>query len=199
MFIFQEDAASSPRKVDLKRGRHFVDKNKEKPHFLMQSASSGNLLPKSNTSDTSLKRNDSLTKKEKQDENEATRRRRQNNNNNNNNNNNPATAKLLKTLANQKRIRRRHTVGGTKDFAEWDAVVREQEEAKKEEEAARLERSLMAYLLRASSPDLGRESNKTAVRRRRAVLLRAKDDPRRLSLPADGKPLKMPSLLESKV
>ena len=35
-----------------------------------------------------------------------------------------SVAKYRKTMNNQKRrIRRRHTVGGTKDFAEWEALI----------------------------------------------------------------------------
>ena len=35
-----------------------------------------------------------------------------------------SVAKYRKTMNNQKRrIRRRHTVGGTKDFAEWEAII----------------------------------------------------------------------------
>ena len=31
-------------------------------------------------------------------------------------------SKYRKTLANQRKIKRRHTVGGTKDFAEWEEI-----------------------------------------------------------------------------
>ena len=43
-----------------------------------------------------------------------------------------SVAKYRKTMNNQKRrIRRRHTVGGTKDFAEWEAVINAENEAKR--------------------------------------------------------------------
>jgi len=43
-----------------------------------------------------------------------------------------SVAKYRKTMNNQKRrIRRRHTVGGTKDFAEWETVINAENEAKR--------------------------------------------------------------------
>ena len=101
--------------VDLKRGK-LVDKTKEPPFV-------------------GLRRNNSLTKEEKQ---EVNLRRKESD---------TAEAqklmtlvvagdvvgasKVRKTMSNQKRrIRRRHTVGGTKDFAEWEAMMYNQENDK---------------------------------------------------------------------
>ena len=100
---------SSPnRKSDLKRGR-FVDKNKEPA-----------IRP--------VKRNDSLTKKEKQTVNIRKKKGGgiEEKENMIGTGDEAAKAKMMKTIANQKsKIRRRHTVGGTKDFAEWERIMEE--------------------------------------------------------------------------
>ena len=125
-----ESAPGSAKKSELKRGR-LVDKNKE-PTL---------------RSSSNLKRNDSLTKREKQFANVNLRRKKEEKENRNvrksenrtstiillhgderlvgGNRPDPlATGKLQKTLTNQRRIKRRHTVGGTKDFGEWETIVR---------------------------------------------------------------------------
>lgn len=99
------------RKSDLKRGK-FVDKNRE---------------PSTRTSSaTNLKRIDSLTKKDKQNEN-VRRREESSKENKILEESTPATKKLLKTLVNQRRIKRRHTVGGTKDFEDFNKIVKRKE------------------------------------------------------------------------
>ena len=179
-FAFKE---TSPRKSDLKRGR-FVDKNREPA--------------------TRLKRNDSLTKKEKETANARKKEEEEKENNHKLSN-----AKALKTLANQKRVRRRHTVGGTKDFGEWEKIVNNKNavNANQNKNSAwsqlepvtnnpllNVNRSLETWLqtqqkIRASSPDLTGDV-----------------DARRLSLPdsmmseqANAPSMHMPSLLESQV
>jgi hypothetical protein len=125
------------RKSELKRGR-FVDKNKEPPSRTM-----------------ALKRSDSLTKREKQSANQKEKEASE-----------AAvmaaynaetvhvvTSKLLKTLANQKkRIRRRHTVGGTKDFAEWNDNGKENNRKKLVVEANDEEKENEKVLRRMSLP-----------------------------------------------
>ena len=111
---------------------------------------------------------------------------------------------MLKTLANQKRLRRRHTVGGTKDFADWEQIIRANAKSNRDNRSAwdRLEpvtndqelnvnRSLQTWLqgqkerMRTSSPDL----------------MGLTIEERRLSLPdaVMAAEMKMPSLLESQV
>lgn len=125
-----ESAPGSAKKSELKRGR-LVDKNKE-PTL---------------RSSSNLKRNDSLTKREKQFANVNLRRKKEEKENRNvrksenrtstiillhgderlvgGHRPDPlATGKLQKTLTNQRRIKRRHTVGGTKDFGDWEKIVR---------------------------------------------------------------------------
>jgi len=125
------------RKSELKRGK-LVDKNKEPP--LLNYNRHGQ-----------LRRNNSLTKDEKHQLN-STRKRHgdlkgvsnveEKNSINNTNfeekenileevvsqaSADPVVAsKYRKTLANQRKIKRRHTVGGTKDFAEWEEIYNNQ-------------------------------------------------------------------------
>ena len=111
----QEQQLQEPRQprrsaVDLRRGRHFVDKNRH--HQVQQQRKhrfrEGFLIPPDFDSDRRQ-----MTKTEKDRANEQRIKGLTA----------PPTTKLLKTLANQKRIRRRHTVGGTRDFGEWEQVL----------------------------------------------------------------------------
>jgi len=106
-----------------------------------------------------------------------------------------ATMKMLKTLANQRRIRRRHTVGGTKDFAGWERVLKK----KTKGDVDLSLRDALATIATAcgSSPNLVPP-----------VSSLVSDDPasRRLSLPdtvmaeaANAANVQLPALLESQV
>ena len=120
------------RKSELKRGK-LVDKHKEPP-----------LL--NHNKNANLKRNNSLSKDEKhqlnssrkrhgdlksstEDKNKINSEEKENMGNSDElvmvvqDSADPVGAsKYRKTLANQRKIKRRHTVGGTKDFAEWEEI-----------------------------------------------------------------------------
>ena len=128
------------RKSELKRGK-LVDKNKEPP-----------LL--NHHRHSNLRRNNSLSKDEKHQLNSSKKRHsdfqgvdERNNFNNDDSeekenmqdgesniiqmvvqaSTDPVVAsKYRKTLANQRKIKRRHTVGGSKDFAEWEEIYNNQ-------------------------------------------------------------------------
>ena len=85
------------RKTDLKRNRGF-EKSKEP---------------------LSLQRNNSLTKKEKQEINARKKEAAATATSDGTPLSSGARAKQLKTLENNRRIKRRHTVGGTKDIPLW--------------------------------------------------------------------------------
>merc|ERR1712038_106 len=122
------------RKSELKRGK-LVDKHKEPP-----------LL--NHNRNVNLKRNNSLTKDEKHQLNSSRKRNGDMNSEDKNKMNSEekenmgnedelvmvvqdssdpvGASKYRKTLANQRKIKRRHTVGGTKDFAEWEEIYNNQ-------------------------------------------------------------------------
>ena len=115
------------KQVELKRGR-LVDKTKEPPFLRGHSAS--NILG----------RNNSLTKEEKQELNAKRRDLEEKENLEDRNllkmvvaGDVGGAAKYRKTMSNQKRkIRRRHTVGGTKDFAQWEAMINDENSKRSE-------------------------------------------------------------------
>ncbi len=112
---------SGPRKSELRRGR-FVDKNRDsKPTVVIRNGAN-----KERQSSSNLKRSDSLTKREKQtanarrkEEGELAKRRNKKESEEEEDlvdlerlawNATGTAAKILKTLANQRKIKRRHTV-----------------------------------------------------------------------------------------
>ena len=197
----------------------------------------------------SLKRHDSLSKKEKQTANKSRKQQQQEKENLSNNNNSgggggfivvkrggggagvilpgPTTAKLLKTLANQRRIRRRHTVGGTKDFGDYEDSVHDAD-AEEEEDSG------VVHIVDDDFPDRAdaaeavwargrrRQQQRRFMRQQRRLTAASKGcgggsgnnscsspdlsegevDTRRLSLPDSvmvETALRLPSLLESQV
>lgn len=136
---YQELPGALGKKTELKRGR-LVDK-KQEPPLLRQSSSH----QRQSASDLSLKRNNSLTKEEKQELNSSRRNAssasgdhfsaKESLDDEEHRNilklilaDPLGAAKYRKTLANQKRVRRRHTVGGTKDFAGWQETLNEEQQ-----------------------------------------------------------------------
>jgi len=210
-YLFQDPPPepSGPRKSELKRGRMIVEKNRDHAPVVVpkQQAESGN---RSVVVSVGLRRNDSLTKKDKQAANarrkEEEAKEKSSSSSSSNRDNRFAvpgtTIKMLKTLANQRRIRRRHTVGGTKDFAGLERVIKRKMREDGGGDFDAWLRETVASARVTSNPDLVPPA---------AACLAAltTDDPasRRLSLPDTvlaeaavtpaGVP--MPALLESKV
>lgn len=166
--------------------------------------------PPTRHQNSNLKRNDSLTKKEKDSVNARLKRRDEKEGSNKEDEEsekeNSSQINNIKSTRGQRKVRRRHTVGGTKDFAEWEQILNNKNLMNQSnvwvELGLAVTRNLEAWLqsqeqqqqkIRASSPDL---TSSNSV------------DLRRLSLPdssflADATPLTscvpMPSLLESQV